>query len=286
MNSIEIKGVSRSFKDTKALKHIDLCFEENKIYGLLGRNGAGKSTLLNIIANRKFADEGTVSLNGVPAMENEAVLQNMFLANEDLLYPENMKVRNIFKATKHFYPSFDMEYALKLAKKFDLPLKKKASGLSTGYKSILKNIVALSVNVPYIFFDEPVLGLDAYHRDLFYRLLLEKYSEEPFTAVISTHLIEEIANVVEEVIIIKKGEILKNESRDSLLGKGYTISGPASLVDAYVKNRESMDEIIGVDSLGGLKSAYILGTPNKELAEGLEISPMDLQKLFIQLTGE
>lgn len=81
--------------------------------------------------------------------------------------------------------------------------------MSTGYQSIFKNIMALSVNVPYVFLDEPVLGLDAYHRELFYRLLIEKYAQNPFTVVISTHLIEEVTNIVEHVIIIKTDRLSK-----------------------------------------------------------------------------
>ena len=69
MRGIEVKNVSKSFKDTQALRNVSLTFEEGKIYGLLGRNGAGKSTLLNIISNRKYPNEGYVSVDGVPSAE-------------------------------------------------------------------------------------------------------------------------------------------------------------------------------------------------------------------------
>ena len=103
--------------------------------------------------------------------------------------------------------------------------------LSTGYKSIFKLILALSVNVPYLFLDEPVLGLDANHREMFYRILLEKYIEEPFTIVISTHLIEEVASVIEHVVILKDGKIVKNCATEELLAGGYRISGKKEMVD-------------------------------------------------------
>ena len=285
MKGIEVKNISKSFKDTQALRNVTLTFEAEKIYGLLGRNGAGKSTLLNIISNRKYPNEGYVSVDGVPSAENDEALRKMFLINEMNLYPESMKVKDAFKVTKTFYPSFDEANALKLSEMFELNITKKIKSLSTGYQSIFRNILALSVNVPYVFFDEPVLGLDAYHRDLFYRLLIEKYSEEPFTAVISTHLIEEVANVIEEVIIIKKGEILKNQSRDSILENSCTVSGTISHVDSYVASLPAKAEVIGSDVIGGLKSVYICGDDGARLPEGLERSPIDLQKLFIQLTS-
>lgn len=137
------------------------------------------------------------------------------------------------------------------------------------------------MNAPYILLDEPVLGLDANHRDLFYRILIERYSENPCTIVISTHLIEEVSNVIEDIIIIKQGKIIKNESREELLSQGYTVSGVASIVDDYVADKN----VIGVDQIGGLKTVYVLGKLDKNVPEGIEISKLDLQKLFIQLTN-
>lgn len=281
-SGIKITDVSKNFKETKALSHINLHLEEGMIYGLLGRNGAGKSTLLNIISNRVNATEGLVTLDGDVIMKDQSAMSKIFLVNEKNLYPEGMKVKEAFTWAGKFYSDFDMDYAKKLSEQFGLPVKKKIKNLSTGYQSIFKNILALSVNTPYVFLDEPVLGLDAYHRDLFYKLLIEKYALAPFTAVISTHLIEEVTNIVEHIVIIKDGQIIRDESRDNLLKNGYCISGPALLVDAYIKDRE----IIGQDSIGGLKTAYLIGAPESSLPQGLEVSSMDLQKLFIQLTGE
>lgn len=142
--SIEITGVSKSFGPVAALKDVSLSIAEGKIYGLLGRNGAGKSTLLNIITNRLFADSGTVLIDGEPAAENDRALGKVYLMSEKHLYPEGMKVANVLKWSRHFYPDFDMDFALTLAEKFGLNLNKKVKALSTGYSSILKIIVSLS----------------------------------------------------------------------------------------------------------------------------------------------
>ena len=280
MSMIEVTDISKTFKDTKALSHVSLKFRENTIYGLLGRNGAGKSTLLNLINNRMFPDSGTITLDGTALTENTSALSRCFLANETNLYPESMKVKEAFRWSREFYPDFDMEQAEKLSALFKLPVKKKIKSLSTGYQSIFKNIVALSVNVPFVFLDEPVLGLDAYHRELFYKILIEKYAENPFTAVISTHLIEEAANIIEQVIVIRNGEIIRNQSLEELLGSGYCVSGPAMQVDAYIQSKT----VIGTESLGGLKSACLMGVPDAKLPSCLEVSRLDLQKLFIRLT--
>ncbi len=282
MSCIEIKGVTKSYKGTTALNNVSITFEENKIYGLLGRNGAGKSTLLKIISNRIFSDFGEVLIDGEPAMENDNALKKIYIMSESNLYPPKMKIKNIFKWTKEFYPDFDVDYANTLAKEFGLNVNKNTRSLSTGYNSIFKIIIALSVNTPYVFLDEPVLGLDANHRDMFYRFLIEKYAENPFCCVISTHLIEEVSTVIEDVVIIKEGNIIKNQSRDSLLESGYTVSGSSTVVDSYISDKN----VIGTDSIGGLKTAYVLGrVDSTSIPSGLEITKMDLQKLFVQLTN-
>lgn len=281
--SIQCENISKSFGQVQALKGVSVEFEENQIYGLLGRNGAGKSTLLNILTGRIFPDEGSVTVDGEPAIENDRAQSKIFLMSETNLHPDSMKVRDAFRWANAFYPAFDEDYAMGLAGDLALNTSSKTSGLSTGYRSIFKLILALSVNVPYVLLDEPILGLDANHRELFYKRLLEKYAQAPFTVVLSTHLIEEVASLIEGVVIIKEGRVLRQEPRDSLLSQGYTVSGGAAAVDAYIQGRS----VLGVDALGGLRTAYVLGQPDRstEAAKDLEFGPMDLQKLFIQLTN-
>ncbi len=280
--SIVINQVSKNFGPVQALQNVSLTLEEGKIYGLLGRNGAGKSTLLNILTDRIFPNGGSVTLDGAPVHNNDRALSKMYLMSEPSCYPESMKVKDAFRWTQRFYPGFDRDFAWNLAGAFELNVGAKVSKLSTGYTSIFKLIVALSVNVPYVLLDEPVLGLDANHRELFYKTLLARYTEHPFTVVISTHLIEEVASLVEDVVIIHRGQVLKNGPCEGLLRQGYTVSGPRSLVETYIQGKR----LLGADCLGGLESAYLLGTPDRAgLPQGLELSGLDLQKLFILMTG-
>lgn len=281
--SIVIDHVSKGFGPVRALRDVSVTFEEGKIYGLLGRNGAGKSTLLNVLTDRIFPEGGTVTVDGEPVHDNDRALSKMYLMSEKNCYPDSMKVKDAFRWTKLFYPDFDQDFAWNMASAFELNTNTKVNKLSTGYTSIFMLIVALSVNTPYVLLDEPVLGLDANHRDLFYRTLLARYTERPFTMVISTHLIEEVSSIIEDVVVIHKGEVLKNGSCQDLLSQGYTVSGPRSLVEEYLKGKN----VLGVDVLGGLESAYLWGQPDRSsLPQGLEISGLDLQKLFVLMTGK
>lgn len=282
MKAIEIEHITKRFKDVTALDDVSLTFEHGKLYGLLGRNGAGKSTLLNIISNRMFPESGTIRIDGSNAKENDEVQHKLYLMSEVSMYPKSFKVKDVFTYTQQFYEYFDMEYAYKLCDIFSLQPKKKITALSTGYTSIYKLINALSLDVPYVFFDEPVLGLDANHRDIFYKLLLERYAQTENTYIISTHLIDEIANLIEDIVILKEGRVIQEESCEQLLEHGFTVTGKVNLVDAFVKDKR----VLGFDTLGGLKSAYILGKlEEKELPEDLEVTKLDLQRLFIQLTN-
>jgi len=281
MSRIEVKNVTKKYGAVTALDDVSMTLEENRIYGLLGRNGAGKSTLLNIITNRVFPTSGEVLIDGEPALENDRALGKVYCMSEQPLYPESMTVKEVFKWTREFYPNMDMEYALALADKFSLSTRKRVKALSTGYTSIYKIIAALACNAPMLLLDEPVLGLDANFRDLFYRELIARYSEQPRTIVISTHLIEEAADIVEHVVIINKGRVILDDSTQNVLSSGCTVTGPADLVDAYVAGHR----VLGSDMLGGIKSAYLLGVPNSPAPAGVEISRMKLQSLFIHLTN-
>lgn len=284
MSTIEIKGISKIYGDTKALSDINLTIEENKIYGLLGRNGAGKTTLLNLITNRIFPTTGRISIDGGVVLENDEALSNVFYMMEKNLYPEGLKVKEIFNWTKEFYPLFNHNYANSLAEKFELNINKKVKQLSTGYTSIFKVIIALASNAKIIILDEPVLGLDAYHREMLYKEILTNYIESPKTIIISTHLIEEISDILEEVLIIKEGKLIVKDSVENLLSSTYKISGEASRVDQYIKGLT----YIGEESIGKFKSVTILDKKrNEALAKELELdfSKAELQKLFISLTN-
>ena len=281
MNAIQIKNITKSYKDVTALEDVSFSFEYGKIYGLLGRNGAGKSTLINIIANRIFPDRGEVFIDGIPARENTEVREKIYCMSEADLYDTSLRIKEIFKWSSRFYSGFDLERAFQIAEIFELNTDKRFKALSKGYQSISKLTVALALNMPYVIFDEPVLGLDANHREKFYDLLLKDYERNPRTIILATHLIEEVANLIEEVVLIDKGRVLLQETVEDLMGRGYCVSGSGDEVEAYCRDKN----VIGWESLGKLKLAYILGSSGEISESGnLQFSNLNLQKLFVKLT--
>lgn len=274
--SIQCEHLTKRFGSLTAVDDVSVTLEREKIYGLLGRNGAGKSTLMGILSDRIRISGGTVTIEGKPLYNNAG---RVYMMSEETLYAENLKVRDVFRWTGEFYGGFDHAFADRLCEEFKLDRKKKVGTLSTGYKTIYKIITALCVDADYIFLDEPVLGMDAGHREIFYKALLETYMARPRTFVVSTHLIEEVVGVIEDVIIIDQGKLLRTESVENLLRSGYNITGAIAAVDDYCRDKE----LIGYDTIGGLKTASVLGRAENVPAD-LTVSPLDLQKLFIRMT--
>ena len=201
--------------------------------------------------------------------------------NDKKMYPENLRVDVLFDEMGRFYESFDAEAAARHAKAFGLDARKKIGALSTGYRSIYQLVVGLSLDVDYLLLDEPVLGLDANHRELFYKLLLDDYLEKQRTVIIATHLIEEVANLVEQVTIVDRGRVLLASSAEELRASGCSVSGRTADVAAYCAGMEVLD----VEELGGLSVAYVQGKPDAaRLNERLDVAPLNLQKLFVKLT--
>jgi ABC-2 type transport system ATP-binding protein len=287
MGLIKISNLTKKYDKSTVLNSVSLTIEENKIYGLLGRNGAGKTTLLNLITNRIFPSEGSITIDDESVMESDIPIGKIYFMTEQDLYPPTLKVKELFKWTSEFYESFNMEYALNLCKKFRLDTNKKFKELSTGYSSICKIIITLSSGAEILIFDEPVLGLDANHRDLFYKELVANYIDEPKTIILSTHIIEEVSEILEKVIIIKEGKLLSDKEVENLLSEAYIVSGAEDIIDQYIKNKNC----INIDTIAGFKAATIIGRltyEDKKIIEqtNIEVSKVELQKLFIHLTGE
>lgn len=285
MAIIKVKNVSKSYGEKKVLDDISIEFEENKIYGLLGRNGAGKTTLLNLITDRISLDVGKITIDDEDVYENDMALEKVYYMTEKNLYPDDYKIKDVFKWTKVFYQNFDNEYALQLSRKFDIDINKKIKNLSTGYNTVCKIITTLASGAEILIFDEPVLGLDANHREIFYKELMKNYIEHPKTIILSTHIIEEVSNLLEKVIIIKNSKIITSDNCDELLEKSYTVSGLSENVDKFIKSKK----VVNSEEIAAFKEVTILGKLNSEdkiLADQLELkfSKVQLQKLFIYLT--
>lgn len=283
MEQLSINHVTKRFGRQQVLDDISFTLAPAKIYGLLGRNGAGKSTLLNIITNRIFPTTGTVKLGDQDANDNDDVLGRIFLMSETNLYPKRTSILRMFDLANEAYSQFNYQTAARQLKEFGLDEKQHLSNLSTGQQTIAKFVLALNVDADYILMDEPVLGLDAAHRDLFYQELLKSYQAKPRTFVLSTHLIEEVQQLVEHVIIIDQAKVVVDDDVQSLLARAHTVSGPADQVDKYTAGYR----VLASEDLGNIRTTYLLDDLDDQrvLPDQVKLGHYDLQHLFIYLTN-
>jgi ABC-2 type transport system ATP-binding protein len=288
---LEIKGLSKSFGRHKVLTDIDLIIEENKIYGLFGRNGVGKTTLLKMISGQLSRNSGEIKLDGLDVLENDKAMENLCLVREFSNSIKEMKVKDIFSLASIIYKDWDEEYKNYLIQEFNLRIRNsffsntKFSKLSTGNQTIVGLIIGLASRARITMFDEPTLGLDAAMRYKFYNLLLADYEENPRTIIISTHLIDEVSNLFEEILILNDEKIALHENVDSLREKSYFLTGREDNINSVIKNKK----VIYTDNFGSTKIVGIYGELTEDeireiKSNNIEIDNIPLQKLFIYLT--
>nr|WP_051389185.1 ABC transporter ATP-binding protein [Arthrobacter sp. 35W] len=286
---IRVDGLTKHYRGSgdgaPALDGVSFSIEADKIYGLLGRNGAGKTTIMSILTAQGFATAGSVRVFGQNPYENERVLNRICFIRESQKYPDDFNANHAFKAAALFFDNWDQSLAMRLAKDFQLPLKRRIKKLSRGQLSAVGVVIGLASRAELTFFDEPYLGLDAVARQLFYDRLVEDYTEYPRTIVLSSHLIDEVANLLEHVIVIDQGRIIMDDDAESLRGSAVAVAGQAARVEVFTAGRT----VIHREGFGALASVTIDGVlsagERAEAAElGLELAPVSLQQLVVRRT--
>lgn len=283
-NVIQIENVTKTYDEAKVIDQVTLHVEENKIYGLLGRNGAGKTTLMKLITAQVFPTSGEISVFGEQPYENINVLENICFIKESQQYPDNYRVQDALDVARYLFKYWNEEFAMELVKEFQLPLKQKIKKLSRGMHSTVGIIIGLASRAPLTIFDEPYLGLDAVSRNIFYTKLIEDFGNYPRTIILSTHLIDEVSNILEHVFVIDKGKILIDQDAEELRGMAFNVSGLRGLVDSFIQGKK----VIHRESIGGLLTATLMGDspelPKLAKNYGLEVTPISLQQMIVHLT--
>ncbi|GAA1817051.1 ABC transporter ATP-binding protein [Nesterenkonia flava] len=283
--AIEVRHLTRRHGDTLALDGVTTSFEEHAIHGLLGRNGAGKSTLMSLITGQDFPTSGEVQVFGQAPHENEHVLSRISFIREAQRYFDDFKARHAFSAAADAYPHWDQNLAEELAEEFRVPEKTRIKKMSHGQRSAVGVITGIASRAELTLFDEPYVGLDAVARQLFYDRLLADYAEHPRTVIISSHLIDEISHLIENVVLIDQGKLLLDEPAEQLRGRAVTLVGPAHRVREAVGTRT----VLSTEQLGRTARTTVMGGfSDAERAElhraEIDITPVSLQQLVVHLT--
>jgi len=283
--AITVSGLTRRYGGQATLNGVDLDVQPGSITGLLGRNGAGKTTLMRIIAGQEFASEGTVEVLGSSPVENDRVLRRIVFVREDQAYPD-FKVGDALRAASWFYPNWSAELADELMADFALPSNRAIKKLSRGMRSALGIVLGLSAQADVTMLDEPYSGLDEVARQVFYDRLLTDYSANPRTMLLSTHHVEEVAGLLERVVVMDRGQVVIDAAADDLRGSATRVSGPVLAVEEFTAGRAVWDR----RRLGSQETAVVIG----QLVDGdrtpartsrLTLEPVSLPELVRYAAG-
>ena len=216
---IELKNVTKKYKDKVALSNCDLQIPRGQIIGLFGANGAGKTTWMKCIMGF-LTFEGEITLDGKKIDESN-ISQLAFATGDHSFFPSiTADDHKLFYQMQ--FPKFNEKRYNALMEFFELPTKKKISEFSLGQQNQFEVVLAISQGADYVFMDEPFAGNDVFNREDFYKVLVSVLDKDE-TVIISTHLIEEIADYIGRAILIRKSEIIDDLSVADIEASGKSL---------------------------------------------------------------
>ncbi|MEG3614680.1 ABC transporter ATP-binding protein [Isoptericola haloaureus] len=275
-----------------ALDGASLTIRPGTITGVLGRNGAGKTTMLSLLAAYRRPTSGRVAVGAGddPAAwedpwENPWATSNVQLVSEGGGVQDDEKLRETLKYYADLRPHWDAEAAERLLDLFEISTRKKPNALSRGKRSAVGAVLGLASRAPLTIFDEVYLGMDAPTRYAFYDEILADYAAHPRTILLSSHLVEEVERLFEDVVVLDGGRVLLAETAEEMARRGFSLTGPTTAVERLAGDRK----VLHRQQLGGTVQVTLEGAPDDGTRAaareaGVELGHLPLQDLFVRLT--
>ncbi len=245
-NVIEIEGLCKRY-DGFAIENLDLSIPQGGIMGFIGANGAGKTTTIYSILNVIPVDAGRIQIFGKDYKKDEQeIKQDIGVVFDEMGYHEIMTPLQISRMMKSIYHNWsEMEFA-KYLDRFGLPYKKRCGTFSRGMRMKLQIAVALSHGAKLLIMDEPTSGLDPVVRNEMLDIFQEFVEEEDHTILLSSHIIEDLERIADEIAFIDKGRILLADNKDVILEWHAILKG----------KKQDISKIRSEDMVGVKRSAY------------------------------
>lgn len=214
---IEIRGISKSFKEHQVLKDINLTIHDKQILGLIGINGAGKSTLLRVISGIYSVEDGIVLVDGENAFDNESVKKKIFFLSDDPFYTARTTPASLLQLMNTFYPINEVTY-FETLDKFKIPIHKRMDKFSKGMKRQVFVSLAFAIRPKYMLLDEAFDGLDPIARVEFKNQIKQMVAEMGTTVIISSHSLKELEDLCDAFAILNNNTIAASGSIEEAIG--------------------------------------------------------------------
>ncbi|GAA0359996.1 ABC transporter ATP-binding protein [Bacillus horti] len=288
MNVIDIHALTKKYRGNKAIHHLTLQIEENKITGLIGRNGAGKTTLLKMMAGFIKPSSGSVAVFGRNPFNNIQVSANMISIDDKMIFPTALNLAEVLKGAESFYPNWNKELAEGLFQYFTLDPKKYHNELSKGMKSTFNLIIGIASRCALTILDEPTSGMDSAVRKDFYRAILKDYIEYPRTIIMSSHLLSEVEDILEDILLIKDGQLKLHKPVEEMKELAIGLRGKTELIDQLIKDKEVIHrKSVGVAvSYVVVENTFLPARLEEAKDQGIELLPVSADDLCIYLTNK
>ena len=286
---IQVKNVSKTFDDVKAIDHISLTIPNGIVFGMLGTNGAGKSTLLRMISGVLKADHGQIFIDGEEIFNNPAAKEKFFYISDDQYYFPNSKPLDLVSFYKNYYPNFDSERFVNYLNNFGLDYNRKINTFSKGMKKQISILLGICSNTPYLLCDETFDGLDPVMRQAIKSLFAKEISDRGLTPIIASHNLRELEDICDHIGLLHKGGVLLSKDLDELrcnLIKIQCVISPEH--DDYLNKTlhilkmQRRGQLLNLTVRG--KEAEILEVIGKFNPIYLEALPLSLEEIFISET--
>ncbi len=213
---IELKGVRKAYGGVTALDDVSLAVPPGRIVGLLGPNGSGKTTTLKLLCGLLQPTAGEVLVDGrAPCQETKALVS--YLPERTYLQGW-MKVKDVAAFFEDFYADFDLGHAMEMFYELGVDAGRKLSTLSKGTKEKVQLILVMCRKARLYLLDEPIGGVDPAARDYIINTILQNYSRDA-SIVISTHLIRDVENILDDVVFLQNGHVLVYDSAAAIREK-------------------------------------------------------------------
>jgi len=277
MNLIEVVNLTKYYGKFKALDKVSLSIPQGRIIGLLGKNGAGKSTFMRCLLGF-LKHEGEISILGESMnVHKESIHDHVAFIPDVSSLDDRLTVQQTIDYVAGLNKSWNTAKAESLLLKSDLPLKNKVSSLSKGMKTKLYLLITLSLDVQILLLDEPTLGLDIVFRKEFFNTILGEFYDEEKTIIISTHQVEEVEQILQDIIFIDKGKVVLYEDIEELKSKYSIFTVPSERVTELEAHHPHL-----INRTLGRVSAVL---PSEIEIEGAEIRKPSLSDLFMEKVG-
>lgn len=212
-NIVEIKNLTKKYSNKVALNNISLSIEEGKVVGILGPNGSGKTTLIKILTGLLRQTSGEVLIDGHKiGVYTKRVVS--YLPDRNFLY-KWMKIEDAMNLYKDFYSDFDEKKFNDILSFMKLDKNMKIESLSKGMHEKLNLSLVLSRNAKLYVLDEPIAGVDPVARDQILNAIINNYNEKS-SMIITTHLVRDMENILDEVVFLKEGNVILQGSAEDL----------------------------------------------------------------------